>query len=204
MPLMPSTPLPALADGLPGLARAGLLDPATAPATLATAAAALWAQAPALAARWRSQRLAIELLRHARNPALAGHWLPALCAGERAATLPLPLDAEPLQAHDTGRGWRLNGRLPGCANADPDGFTLLAPVRLEGGCAWVALRSEEDGLDRLPPAPDQQRPWSRAAMAGELRCRGVFFREDEALGLSSAADLLEPLRALLSPAHRSP
>jgi hypothetical protein len=207
MPGMCSPPLsalPTLADGLPGLARAGWLDPAAHPADLAAAAARLWAQAPALAARWRSQRLAIEGLRQSRNPALAAHWLPALCAGERAATLPLPLQAEPLQALDTGRGWRLHGRLPGIANADPDGFTLLAPVWLDGGTHWVALRSEEDGLDRLPPAPGEQCSWSRAAQAGELRCRGVFFREDEALGVSALSELLEPLRALLSPAHRSP
>lgn len=161
----------------------------------------LWAARPAAAAVLRAQRLAIEALLHAPNRALAEHLLPQLLAGERAASVPGALNGAPLLGHDTGRGWHLGGVLPLAANLLPEGFTLVAPVRLgDAPPGWAALRGEEDGLDTLPPhpggegahAPATSAGWARAAALGDVRCRRVFFREDEWLG---GAELLAPLLA---------
>ncbi len=194
---------PAQAQGLAALAQAGLLSLAV-PAEmggaggsfyqLAQAARALCQQDAAAWAVLRAQRLAIEALVQARNVGLREYLLPDLLAGHRAATVPSPLTCPPLSGTDTGRGWRLHGRLPRSANLDAAGFTLIAPVRLgDEAPTWVALRGEEDGLDALAPAAPVP-AWASAARLGELRCRGFFFREDEWLGdqeITARLQLLE-------------
>lgn len=198
-PLIP--PRPAALRPLPALARAacfdglaGPLPPPGWPERLRRLAA----EDPAAAARCAAQAQAVAALARARNRGLAEHLLPALLSGERAACAAAGPGQAPLVGTDTGRGWRLDGVLSGLANLSREGFTVLAPARLAGATGWVALRSEEDGLDLLPPHPAQPLPWARAAQLGDVRCRAVFFREDEWLG---DEDLAPALQALL-PAGR--
>lgn len=69
-----------------------------------------------------SQRLLIEAVLQARNIAIRDHHLPALMAGDIggccAASWPQQASVPPLVARDTGRGWRMSGRLANMPNLD--------------------------------------------------------------------------------------
>lgn len=171
-------------------------------AELAEGARNLAAQDRAAAWVLWAQRLAIGALLHSRNIGVREHVLPDLLSGERAGTLPMPLQPGALVAIDAGRGQRLYGQLSLVPNLQPQGFSLVAPVQLDRGAPqWVLLRSEEDGLrvglDMGSPCP----PGSRAAT---LILDGVFFRADEWLAKSDLPGLLQPtvdaLATCLAPA----
>lgn len=158
---------------------------------LAHGAAAL--RRASVAAGWVlwAQRLAIEVLAQSGNVALREHILPDLLSGERAGTVALPLASAPLVGTDTGRGWRLQGLLPCVPNLQWQGFSVVAPVRLDQGePAWVLLRSEEDGLG-IEPVTGGDFPLG--AQIAALRFEQVFFREDEWLG---GPDMLPRLQAV--------
>lgn len=124
-----------------------------------------------------SQRLLMEAVLQARNVALREHHLPALLAGDIggscAASWPLDADVMPLAAIDTGRGWRVSGRLPVMPNLDADWFLMSVPVSFDDRRSYslVMLRSDEDGL----------RVGASGLEGAELELRNVFLREDEIL-----------------------
>lgn len=141
-----------------------------------------------------AQRLAIEALLQTPNIALRDHWLADFLSGERAATVSPSFDA--LYAHDTGRGWLLRGELQPVPNLQWAGFSLVAPVRLNGPVDhWVLLRSEEDGLSVLP---DTGAHWPANAHAATLRLEHVFFREDEWLCGPDLPQRVGPVAAALA------
>lgn len=140
-----------------------------------------------------AQRMAIEAIAGSPNIGLREYLLPDLLNGERAASMPLA--NTPLAGHDTGRGWRLDGRLACVPNWQWMGCSIVVPVLLGQAPGWAVLRSEEDGLriaacDSLAPA------FSRSV---SVHCAGVFFREDEWLGGPELAERLAPLAQALAP-----
>ena len=160
----------------------------------------LAADCPAAAWVLWAQRLAIEALVQSRNAGLRDFILPDLLAGERAGTLPLSLGGNPVQAIDTGRGWRLHGRLVCASNWQWVGHSVAVPVQFgadPAGVAWVWLRGEEDGLDIAPLTDADALPGSQTA---ELTLRGVYFREDEWLAGAELAALITPIDQALRPA----
>lgn len=58
-----------------------------------------------------AQRLFIEAIACSDNVGVREHLLPGVLAGDQFGSLPFGLAREPLQATDTGRGWRLQGTL---------------------------------------------------------------------------------------------
>jgi len=163
--------------------------------TLAAGAAELARHDPAAAWLLWAQRLAIEALLQSSNIALRDHWLADFMCGERAATVAPSFDA--LYAHDTGRGWLLRGELKPVPNLQWAGFSLIAPMRLNGPVDhWVLLRSEEDGLSIVP---DTGAHWPENALAATLRLEHVFFREDEWLAGPDLPQRLAPVAAALAP-----
>jgi alkylation response protein AidB-like acyl-CoA dehydrogenase len=167
---------------------------------LAAGAAELVRHRPAAAWLLWAQRLAIEALLQSPNIALRDHWLGDFLCGERAATLAPSFD--PLIAHDTGRGWLLRGLLTPVPNLQWAGFSLVAPVRLDGPLnQWVLLRSEEDGLsiEQYPGAH-----WPACARAATLRLAQVYFREDEWLAGPDLPQRLAPVAAALAPGLPAP
>lgn len=164
-------------------------------AALAAGAAELARHDPAAAWLLWAQRLAIEALLQSPNVALREHWLADFLSGERAATVAPSFDA--LYAHDTGRGWLLRGELQPVPNLQWAGFSLIAPVRLNGPVDhWVLLRSEEDGLSVVP---DTGANWPAKALSGTLLLEHVFFREDEWLFGPDLPQRLAPVAAALAP-----
>ena len=142
---------------------------------LAAGAAAFARHSPGAAWLLWAQRMAIEALLQSPNVALREHWLADFLSGERAATLSPSFNA--LYAHNTGRGWLLRGQLVSVPNLQWAGFSLIAPVRLQGPVDhWVLLRSEEDGLSIAPDTGTNLPP---NALAATLQLEHVFFREDE-------------------------
>lgn len=142
-----------------------------------------------------SQRLAVEFLVQSPNGAVREYLLPDMLTLERAATTPLSGAHAPLQARDAGRGWRLQGSFATTANAQPEGFTLVAPVQLGVGQAgWAALRSEEDGLQvehaRLFPELLE-------TATARIRVENTWFREDEWLGDASLLLRVSPVAQAL-------
>lgn len=163
--------------------------------TLAAGAAELARHNPAAAWLLWAQRMAIEALLQSPNIALRDHWLADFLCGERAATVAPSFDA--LYAHDTGRGWLLRGELKPVPNLQWAGFSLIAPMRLNGPVDhWVLLRSEEDGLSVVP---DTGAHWPENALAATLRLEHVFFREDEWLAGPDLPQRLAPVAAALAP-----
>ena len=163
--------------------------------TLAAGAAELARHNPAAAWLLWAQRMAIEALLQSPNIALRDHWLADFLCGERAATVAPSFDA--LYAHDTGRGWLLRGELKPVPNLQWAGFSLIAPMRLNGPVDhWVLLRSEEDGLSVVP---DTGAHWPGNALAATLRLEHVFFREDEWLAGPDLPQRLAPVAAALAP-----
>ena len=130
-----------------------------------------------------SQRLLIEAVVHAQNVAIRDYHLPALLAGEIggscAASWPLQADVTPLAARNTGRGWRMSGRLPAIPNLDAPWFLLTLPVSFGLGRTYslVMLRSEEDGL----------RFYDAGEHGSALELANVFLREDEILSSDGPA-----------------
>ena len=124
-----------------------------------------------------SQRLLIEALLQGQNIALREQYLPYLIDGDIggscAASWPLESDVIALAATDTGRGWRMSGRLPAIPNLDADWFLVSLPVSFEDPRSYslVMLRSEEDGL-QVHPAKEG---------GSVLELSNVFLREDEIL-----------------------
>lgn len=168
------------------------------PSNLRCAVSSLWESEPGTAALLCAQRLAIEALVHARNQALTQFLLPQLLSGERAAAVSQDLRGTPLQIVETERAARVSGVVSNVPHLHPDGFTLLAEATLEDGSSgWLVLRSEEDGVDVLPPNPNSKPSWARAALLGDVRCRNVFFRADEWLGSANITPHLQALRAEL-------
>jgi len=142
---------------------------------LISAEASLRSADPAADALLCAQMPAIEALVHSRNQGVAQYLLPQLLSGERAGAVSAVLGAVKLQIVTSERGFRLNGLISNVANLNPDGFTLIAAASLEdGGVGWLALRSEEDGVDVLPPSSTTSPSWSREALIGDVHCRNVF------------------------------
>lgn len=161
---------------------------------LAAGAAALARHKPAAAWLLWAQRMAIEALLQSPNVALREHWLADFLSGERAATLSPSIDA--LYAHNTGRGWLLRGQLISVPNLQWAGFSLVAPVRLQGAVGhWVLLRSEEDGLSMVP---DTGVSLPSHALAATLQLERVFFREDEWLCGPDLPQRLAPVAKALA------
>lgn len=136
-----------------------------------------------------SQRLLIEAVMTAQNTAIREHHLPSLLAGHIggccAATWSLDDPVSPLLAVDTGRGWRMTGRLMPMPNLDAAWFLVSLPVSFDQGKTFslVVMRSEEDGL-RLHDAGEA---------GASLELTKVFLREDEILstdGQAAAAHLI--------------
>lgn len=100
----------------------------------------------------------------------------------------------PLAAVDTGRGWRMSGRLPAVPNLDADWFLMSVPVSFDDGRSYslVMLRSDEDGL-RVGAAGEE---------GAELELTDVFLREDEILSTDgpSAVALLAVVSGALQAA----
>ena len=160
---------------------------------LAAGATELALHQPAAAWLLWAQRMAIEALLQSPNIALRDHWLPDFLSGERAATLSPWF--QPLLAHDTGRGWLLQGEIAAVPNLQWAGFSLAAPVHLgEQRGHWVLLRSEENGLSTLPGTAAH---WP-AAQAAALAIDQVFFREDEWLGDAGLPVRMAPAAAALA------
>jgi hypothetical protein len=130
-----------------------------------------------------SQRLLIEAVMQAQNVALFEHHLPALLAGDIGGTCtaswPLTGPVRPLAATDTGRGWRMSGRLPAAPNLDAAWFLASLPVSFDGGASYslVLLRSDEDGL----------RVHDAGADGSILELNQVFLREDEIISTDGPA-----------------
>lgn len=130
-----------------------------------------------------SQRLLVEALLQGRNVALREQYLPYLLDGDIgggcAASWSLESDVAALSATDTGRGWRMSGRLPAIPNLDADWFLVSVPVSSHdpGSFSLVMLRSEEDGL-RVHPADEG---------GSVLELSNVFHREDEILSTDGPA-----------------
>ncbi len=203
---MPTNPIsPPLDTGASALARvvdSGLLRCGVPPRLgggvggldrLVAGAAELARHHPAAAWLLWAQRMAIEALLQSPNIALRDHWLPDFLCGECAATLSPWF--QPLLAHDTGRGWLLQGEIAAVPNLQWAGFSLAAPVHLgEQRGHWVLLRSEENGLSIIPGTaahwPDAQ--------AASLGIRNVFFREDEWIGGPELPERLAPVAIALA------
>ena len=119
-----------------------------------------------------SQRLLIEALLQSANIALREYQLPRLLegdiAGNCAASWPQDGAVTTVLASDTGRGWRVSGKLPAVPNLQGGWFLVSAPVRFEGngGYSLALFKSDEDGVDQRP---------------GTLELRHVFLWEDEML-----------------------
>lgn len=167
---------------------------------LAAGAAELARHSPAAAWLLWAQRMAIEALLQSPNVALREHWLADFLSGERAATLSPAFNA--LYAHNTGRGWLLRGQLVSVPNLQWAGFSLVAPVRLQGPVDhWVLLRSEEDGLSTVPDAGAHL---PRNALAATLQLEHVFFREDEWLCGPDLPQRLAPVAHALAASLPTP
>jgi len=189
---------------LPRLAAAGLLARGVAVAQGgaggdlgdAVEAVALLAR-HSLTAAWvlTCQHSFIGLLLAASNIGLREYLLPALLEGTQAGCvpglgMPGPISAA-LQAHDTGRGWRLQGELPEVSNLMRDGHLLAAPAVFEGSPSLVLLSSDQDGLHKAPWA---DLPAARGACTANVAVTQVYFREDELLhgDAQALADALRP------------
>jgi hypothetical protein len=117
--------------------------------------------------------------------------LPDFLHGARAATV--ALGALPLDAQDLGSAWLLNGSIERVSNLAWEGFSLLARAQLQPDRpAWVLLRSEEDGLDRIGSHADH-------TAATALRLRDVYFRMDEWLGGDELTSRVQPVLDALTP-----
>ncbi|MDP1687051.1 hypothetical protein [Hydrogenophaga sp.] len=161
---------------------------------LAAGAAEFATHRPGAAWLLWAQRMAIEALLQSPNFGLRELWLADFLSGERAATLAPSFNA--LQAHDTGRGWLLDGQLVAVPNLQWAGFSLVAPVRLQGpDTHWVLLRGEEDGLYIGPHAGGK--PPGHALIA-TLQLKHVFFREDEYLDGPDLPQRLAPVASALA------
>ncbi|MET0333549.1 MAG: acyl-CoA dehydrogenase family protein [Rhizobacter sp.] len=183
-------------DALQSLARAGLFKLGVPRSRggdgadvreLVRAVAETSARDPAAVSTLVSQRLLIEVLLHSDNLGLSEYQLPRLLEGEIggncAALWPQGQGVVPALARDTGRHWRVNGDFATMPNLQGGWFLMSAPIRFEGsaGYSLVLLKSEEQGLDRLP--------------SGALELRNVFLWEDEIIANDGAA-LVEKLRPL--------
>jgi alkylation response protein AidB-like acyl-CoA dehydrogenase len=137
-----------------------------------------------------AQRIVIEALVHSPNVALREHLLPDLLSGALAGALSWRQDLtlasarSLVQAQPLERGWHLNGQFDDVPNLQWEGYVIVCPVRFNAQVgqpprwAWVALRSEEDGLHHVI---DVARPLDVATASGTVRLNNVYFREDELL-----------------------
>ena len=142
-----------------------------------------------------AQRTTIEALVHSPNIGLREYLLPQLLEGERAGTLPLTLGERAILAEEAGNAYRLYGHLEHVPNLQWLGFTLLAPIqRLDKSIAWVALRSEEDGL-RV--GIDHAGDFWYGSRTAPVTLGGAFFRMDEWINEAELLDTIDPvLRAV--------
>jgi alkylation response protein AidB-like acyl-CoA dehydrogenase len=149
-----------------------------------------------------SQRAAIQALMLSSNAGLRDFRLPQLVDGTLYGSTALGSatierqggDPLPLVGKDTGRGWRLNGRLSLAANLPNDLFALVVPVALAGAADYsvLLLTSEHDGLRTRPIDMDGL----RGAFPVSLELKQVHFREDELLHADGAA-FMHRLRPVL-------
>jgi alkylation response protein AidB-like acyl-CoA dehydrogenase len=161
------------------------------PGDLVSGFSTFLARDPEGAMALRQQRIGIEFLMHSRNAALRDLLLPDFLHGARAATV--ALGALPLDAQDLGSAWLLNGSIERVSNLAWEGFSLLARAQLQPDRpAWVLLRSEEDGLDRIGSHADH-------TAATALRLRDVYFRMDEWLGGDELTSRVQPVLDALTP-----
>ena len=171
------------------------------PSAVGEAARRLLVRDPAAAWVYRAQRLAIELLVHANNIGLREHLLPQLLAGERAGTVPMPMEAHPLVAIEAGNAMRLYGQYSRVVNLQWVGFSVAVPIQAGATVEWALLRGEEDGL-RI--GIDHGEPCPAGSRAATLTFDGVFFRMDEWLGEATLPQRVAPLAEVLAQAVPMP
>jgi alkylation response protein AidB-like acyl-CoA dehydrogenase len=164
---------------------------------LVYAVAATAAECSASGLMLAGQRLLIEVLLQAENIGLSEYQLPDLLdghvSGNCAATWPGSTKVQPVTARDTGRGWRMSGRLCALPNIDRNWFLVSVPVAFGSDRPYslVLLKSEEDGIIRHGGASTTD-----ACNEGiALELREVFLREDEIL-FSDAAPAVDRLAVL--------
>ncbi|SCK13588.1 hypothetical protein VAR608DRAFT_0805 [Variovorax sp. HW608] len=143
-----------------------------------------------------AQRTTIEALVHSPNIGLREYLLPQLLEGERAGTLPLTLGERAILAEEAGNAYRLYGHLEHVPNLQWLGFTLLAPIqRPDRSIAWVALRSEEDGLRA---GIDHAGDFWWGSRTAPVTLEGAFFRMDEWVNEAELIDAIDPVLKALS------
>jgi len=180
---------------------AGLGGVGGGPTAVGEAARSLLARDPAAAWVYHAQRLAIELLVQADNIGLRDHLLPQLLAGERAGTVPMPMDVQPLVTIEAGNALRLYGQYGRVVNLQWMGFSVAVPIRVGAAIEWAMLRGEEDGL-RI--GIDHGEPCPAGSRAATLTFDGVFFRMDEWLGTEALVQRVAPLADVLAQAVPMP
>ena len=178
---------------------AGLGGVGGGPTAVGEAARSLLSRDPAAAWVYRAQRLAIEMLVHADNIGLRDHLLPQLLAGERAGTVPMPMDVQPLVSIEAGNAMRLYGQYDRVVNLQWMGFSVAVPIRVGTTIEWAMLRGEEDGL-RI--GIDHGQPCPTGSRAATLTFDGVFFSMDEWLGDTVLSQRVAPLAEVLAQAVR--
>jgi hypothetical protein len=147
-----------------------------------------------------AQRLFIEAISCSGNVGVREHLLPGMLAGELFGSLPFGLAREPLQATDTGRGWRLEGTFPCVPNLQWLDGAMAAPVAMAGETGWLVLRREESGVVFTPLPADAAPARSRSA-----RVRvNAFVRPDEFLGGTELTARLALVAEALAPALTFP
>ncbi len=163
-------------------------------------ATALWRRNGATAAaRWVmwAQRLAIEALLQSPNLALQHCLLPTLMAGERAGSVPFPADTPPLLLLEAARGLRVVGKVGSVPNLQWVGCTLIVPVRLvDHSVQWIALRTEEDGLQ---VGLDHDHPFPWGSRTADIVADDVWFRMDEWVCGSDLPERIHATRDALAP-----
>lgn len=124
------------------------------------------------------------------SPAQRARWLPAMAEGSLVAVLAADFGpsaglAPPLQATETGTGWRLEGRMPLVYHAPVAGMLLL-PVSTHGASepnAVFAVPADRAGLSLQPAVTvDSQR-------AADLHVRDLEVTAEDRVGGEAGAAL---------------
>ena len=155
---------------------------------------------------WAHETL-VDCLRQSGNVGLRDYHLPSLLEGSIAGTAllwpqisSLYGNASPAaMAHDTGRGWRLQGRLPPAHNLQRDWYVAAVPVAFAGSPTYsvVLLTSEHDGVRRVNGGAALLDQEGEATVT--LEFDRVLFREDELIASDGPAlvELLRPAALVL-------